>query len=315
MVNTRPNAARSLDSMPVEDPNRDTLRSWRRYLLAGGRSPRTVDGYVWRMLNLAEDVPNLLDATEDDLIEYLARRRRTMAAETRKSIRTAFRSFYRWATRQGLVQLDPAAELPPIYVPEKPARRAPDADLQDALRLATLPEKAMILLGRSACLRLSEIATLHTSMREGDILRIVGKGDKTRHVPIGDELLAVLRRLEHDVGDGYYFPNTSGGHLHVQSVLKIIRRRTGWNTHALRHAGATAAYRATGDIRAVQVLLGHTNIATTQRYVQVDEEAVRRAAIAGQLDFHDRTGPIERTHLTAVPRASADSTALAEGAA
>lgn len=305
MVNTRPNAARSLDLLPESDPNREVLRAWRRHLLAGGRSPATLDGYTWRLRSLTEIVPVLLEATEDDVIEYLARRRRIHSAETRKSARTAFRSFYRWAHRQGLIDVDPAIDLPPIYVPEKPARRAPDADLQQALTLATLPEKAMILLGRSACLRLSEIATLHTDNREGDVLRVVGKGQKTRHVPIGRELLDVLVRLEHEQGEGYYFPSPFGGHQHVQSVFKTIKARTGWNTHALRHAGATAAYRATGDIRAVQVLLGHTNIATTQRYVSVDEDDVRRAALAGQLPFTDRITPLERAHR--------DSPALAGG--
>ena len=124
--------------------------------------------------------------------------------------------------------------------------------------------------------------------RNGDVLTVLGKGDKERFVDANDPLLVALRTLEQEQPYGFYFPGDTGGHLHPQSVHKIIKRVTGWNPHSLRHAGATAAYRATLDLRAVQELLGHGSLATTQRYLHVTNEARRRAAHATVLGTPDR---------------------------
>lgn len=138
----------------------------------------------------------------------------------------------------------------------------------------------MIMLARYACLRLTELTTLHTSAREGDMLRIRGKGDKERLVGINDDVAAALNILERQQGRGYYFPGLAGPHMHSQSVHKIIYRVTGCNPHSLRHAGATAAYNETRDVRAVQDMLGHSSLATTQRYLHLDMDARRRVAAA-----------------------------------
>jgi site-specific recombinase XerC len=142
----------------------------------------------------------------------------------------------------------------------------------------------MILLARYACLRLTELSTLHTNAREGDLLRIVGKGRKERMVGVNEPLRFALNALEREQGQGYYFPGQVGHntlpHLHPQSVCKIIKRVTGWNPHSLRHAGATAAYRATNDLRGVQDMLGHASLATTQRYLHLDDASRLRIADA-----------------------------------
>lgn len=116
-------------------------------------------------------------------------------------------------------------------------------------------------------------------------------------VPANDDLLDALFKLERTHGDGYYFPGRYGGHMHPQSVNKIITRKTGWNPHSLRHAGATAAYLATGDLRAVQMLLGHSSIATTQRYLNIGIDSVRRVAAATVF-----TEPVHDPHAVPVRR-------------
>ena len=142
----------------------------------------------------------------------------------------------------------------------------------------------MILLGRGAGLRLSEIASLHMNCREGNVLRIVGKGSHTRMIPMNDELIDVLDRLERIRGEvGYYFPGRWGGHMHPQSLEKVIKRVCGWNPHALRHAAATAAYDATHDLRGVQEFLGHSSLATTERYIHVRADQIRAVVSATQL--------------------------------
>jgi site-specific recombinase XerD len=254
------------------------LGKFESYLFAAGRGVRTVRLYVGRMRQLQLHHPDLTTVTTEQLLDYLAARRSTHAAETRKTIRTAFRSFYGWAFQNGYVPFDPAYGLPAISIPVTVPRMASDSVVQLGLITADPQLTAMVLLARFGCLRLTELTTLRMESREGDLLRITGKGEKERLVPISDSLMYALIPLEREHGSGFYFPGRFGGSLHPQSVNKMITRHLGVNPHSLRHAGATAAYEATHDLRAVQMLLGHSSIATTQRYLHVGMEAVRRAA-------------------------------------
>lgn len=252
------------------------LNQYRTHLLSQGLGAGTADLYARRIAQLAL-TSDLREVTTGDLEVFLARRR-ALAAETRKSMRSAFRSFYAWAHATGHTATDPAYLLKPIPVPVGVPRIAPDSTVQRGLETADEHLTAMILLARFGCLRLTELTTLHTRQREHDLLRIRGKGEKTRLVPANDELLHALVTLEHRQGPGYYFPGRTGPHLHPMSVNKMITRHLGVNPHSLRHAGATAAHRATGDLRAVQLLLGHSSLATTQRYLHSNIDDVRRAA-------------------------------------
>jgi site-specific recombinase XerD len=218
-------------------------------------------------------------ATEHELHEILADRRR-LAANTRKSMLASWRVFFGWAMRRGIRADDPTLELGSIRVPVRVPRIAPDADVQRALDSASPRDRAMVLLARYAGLRLSEITRLHTDAREGDMLRILGKGDKERMVGVNEPLMFALHALERTQGNGYYFPGLAAEHLHPMSVNKIITRVTGWNPHSLRHACATAAYNATRDLRAVQEMLGHASLATTQRYLHLDIQSRRAIAAA-----------------------------------
>lgn len=231
---------------------------------------------------LALEHPNLLEVKLEDLEHILARAMRAgRAAETRQNMRSSYRVFFEWAHRTGRMQHDPSFHLQTIHVPIKVARMAPDDVIQLALITATLEQKTMVLLGRLACLRLSEITTLQLRDRVDDALLVTGKGGKQRMVYANEQLLDILRERERELGGGtYYFPGRFGGCMHPQSVNKIITRVTGWNPHSLRHAGATAAFRVTKDIRAVSDMLGHSSIAITQRYLHLDEDA-RRAAGRG----------------------------------
>lgn len=254
------------------------LGNYYSHLLASGRGVGTAKLYTHWMTRLQLVHPNLTTVTTDDLVDYLAARRTTHKAESRKSMRSAFRSFYAWAFKRNLVPVDPAYPLESIPIPAVVPRVAADDAVQLGLITAGSQLTAMIMLARFGCLRLTELTTLRTNHREGDMLRVTGKGEKQRLVPANDELLHALLTLEREQGDGFYFPGRWGGSMHPQSVNKIITRHLGTNPHSLRHAGATAAYLATGDLEAVRLLLGHASIATTQRYLHVGMDSVRRAA-------------------------------------
>ncbi len=257
----------------------DVLAAFTAHLLAAGRADGTVYRRMLYVQQLLAHHPDIGAITTADLEAFLAVRRHTHLPETRKAIRASFRVFFAWALRTGRIERDPACELLTIRIPPAVPRVAPDDEIQQALHGAPLEEQAMILLARLACLRLTELTTLRTEHRQGDAIRVLGKGGTQRLVYLHPAVLDALTRLERAQGPGFYFPGRFSGHLHPQSVHKIMLRRTGWNPHSLRHAGATAAYRATNDLRAVQAMLGHASMATTQRYLHLDEAARRAAAL------------------------------------
>lgn len=260
-----------------------TLQRFETWLLSSDRGQGTIGLRMRHVRALAARV-DLTTATAEDLEEVMAARRH-LSPETRKSELASWRVFYGWACKRGIRADDPTADIRSIRVPVRVPRIAPDGDVAAALAGSSPRDRALVLLARYACLRLSELTTLRTTDREGERLRIRGKGDKERIVYANEPLRFALHALERSQGAGYYFPGATDGHLHPMSVNKIITRLTGWNPHALRHAGATAAYNATGDLRAVQAMLGHASLATTQRYLHLDDAAQRRIAAATVLQL------------------------------
>lgn len=262
------------------------LASFEQWMTASYRSASTIKLRMYYVRRLARRLQLTL-ATADHIEQAFADTRH-FAADTRRSILASWRLFYRWATARKFVLTDPTLLLDSVPVRARMPRVAPDAAVQRGILNATPRDRAMVLLGRYACLRLTEITTLHMRDRRGEVLLIRGKGDKERYVYVNEPLAVALDVLEEHLPRGYYFPGETDGHLHYQSVHKIIKRVTGWNPHALRHAGATVAYRATGDLRAVQEMLGHASLSTTQRYLHLDDDARRRVAAATVIGAPDR---------------------------
>lgn len=217
--------------------------------------------------------------TTGDLIDHMERH--DWAAATVKTFRSTMREFYRWATLHELTAANPADRLPRVRVPMGTPRPTDDEDLDTALSAADGRTRLMIRLGAHAGLRCREIALVHREDLERDLvgwsLRVHGKGGRVRAVPLPEDLAHELLRR-----DGFLFPGQVDGHLSAAYVSKLISRAlTSSTAHQLRHRFATRAYQLGGrDIRAVQELLGHASIATTQIYTGVEHEAMRRAALA-----------------------------------
>lgn len=260
------------------------LTRYRTHLTAAGRLEGTIFQRLYHLEILAREHPDLTAVTEADLEAFLEARK-DQAPEYRKALRSSFRVFYRWATRVGYVDEDPAAELLPIRIPRALPDPVADIAVHKALKGASLRDRAMILLGRLAGLRLNEIATLHTRHRHFDVLQIIGKGDNERHVTINAQLAEVLDALEAEQGPGYYFRSRwdENRHMHKDSVGKIIGHHLEHKPHSLRHAAASAGYAKTKNIRAVQEFLGHASVVTTQRYTRVGLEDVREVTDATTL--------------------------------
>lgn len=258
--------------------NDELIARFEQWLLSSYRADGTVALRLRHARMLARRVQISL-ATEEHL-ELALIATRHYSPEYRHSILASWKLLYRWAVAKRLVLVDPTLLLDPVPVRRRVPRIAPDAAVASALVNASPRDRALVMLARYACLRLSELTALHMRHRVGETITVRGKGDKDRLVDVNPPLLLALEALEAEQPFGHYFPGSTDGHLHPQSVHKIIKRVTGWHPHSLRHAGATAAYRQTRNLRAVQDMLGHASLATTERYLHITGTERREAALA-----------------------------------
>jgi integrase len=209
------------------------------------------------------------------------------ADETRRSELAALRGFYDWAVKHRAAPLDdqawrdPTADAPRIRVPQGRVMPCPAEAFWTAEGLARDDEALMLLLAAHCGLRCAEIAAASTDdIAPGAMLRIRGKGRKVRLLPLTPALTTLFAdRLA--TSPGALFPGRrEGTHLRPGTVSDRLARLLpdAWTAHTLRHAFATNAYAATGDIVAVQELLGHSSPVTTRRYIAAVPESVRLAA-------------------------------------
>jgi integrase/recombinase XerC len=250
-----------------------------------GRSPATC---ATRRAHLAHMARGLRSAphrvTEASLLAWFGRNPR-WSIETRRGYRNTAASFFAWARRADLLSTNPAAELPHIRAAVPAPRPAPDAAWFAALVAAEPRVRLMMRLAAEAGLRRAEIAQVHrrdlTTGPIGASLLVHGKGGKIRVVPVSDDLAAAIASAA-----GWLFPGDDEGHLSPRWVGKLIAATLPdhWTAHTLRHRFATRAYRGSRNLRAVQVLLGHSSVATTERYTAVDANEVRAAMLAAQSD-------------------------------
>jgi len=202
-----------------------------------------------------------------------------------------------WAYRTKRVPEHLADELPKVRERWGAPRPAPDHAWQAALAAADTRTTLMLRLAGEVGMRRGEVSRVHTRdlLESGGGAQLVvhGKGGKERVVPIGESLAEAIRRgaaghtaVRHDDRDGWLFPNGNGGHLTAYHVGDLVVRvlPDGWTMHTLRHRFATRAYRGTRNLRAVQVLLGHASIATTERYTAVDDGEIRAAMMSAAMD-------------------------------
>jgi site-specific recombinase XerD len=196
---------------------------------------------------------------------------------TKLSSRASLRSYYRWAMESGRLDADPTAKTRTIKMPPRAIKEAPQDALLTALEGAHERDRLAIMLAAYAGLRRAEIANLHADQIGDRMLTVVGKGSKTRRIPIKSILEDPLRRVKER--GGYAFPNVNGGPITPDAMgRRIARALPGkWSAHSLRHYFAGSVYRSSHDIRSVQQLLGHASIATTEIYTHVNDDDLHAA--------------------------------------
>jgi len=207
---------------------------------------------------------------------------------------SAIRSFFRHLIREGRAQLNPADG---VRAPKAPRKLPNVLDADEMGAFLALPDdsaqsvrdRAIFELFYSSALRLAELCGLTWSCYDAQdgMLRVLGKGAKTRLVPVGSRAAEALAQWRSQSGsaapDAAIFPGRGGGFIAprtVQSRLKYWAQRQGvWkrmHPHLLRHSCASHLLESSGDLRGVQEMLGHADIATTQIYTHLDFQHLAR---------------------------------------
>lgn len=238
--------------------------------------------------------------TPAHVVDFLgALRKEGLAPRSQTRSLVAVRTFHKFLVAEKISNLNPAARiesmrltqaLPQVLSPREVERLLAAPCEADAIGAR---DRAMLELLYATGLRVSELVGL----KLGDVqalvgcVRTLGKGRKERVVPVGETALAELdvylqgarALLEKKSGSPYLFLNRSGQGLTRQGFWKIIKRRAlqagirkNITPHTLRHSFATHLLENGADLRAVQAMLGHADISTTQIYTQVTRERLRR---------------------------------------
>lgn len=236
------------------------------------------------------------------LRRYLARLHKTNRRTSIGRKLSAVRSFFRYFVRQGDLEVNPAETistpkrehyLPKVLTVDEVFDLIKAADGAEPL---TIRDCAILELFYSSGLRVGELAGLdvgHLDLREG-LVRVRGKGDKERIVPLGRPARQAIGRYLAERGapdrDQPLFLNYRGGRLSARSIERNLKKwllRAGIlknaSPHALRHSFATHLLDGGADLRAIQELLGHASLSTTQKYTQVSLDRL--------MDVYDRAHP------------------------
>jgi integrase len=231
------------------------------------------------------------DVTGEQLVLWLGKHSE-WALETRRGFRTAARRFFLWAYKTQRIPVHIADDLPVVRQPQASPRPAPDQAWRQAL-MAADPRTTLILrLAGEAGLRRGEIAQVHVrdliDSFDGAQLLVHGKGQKKRVVPINDSLAVANRAgaAGHTPGAssaGWLFSDGFDGHLAPCWIAELAQRvlPAPWTLHTLRHRFASRAYRGTRKpARRPNAARARASIATTERYVAVDDSEIRAAMLS-----------------------------------
>jgi integrase/recombinase XerD len=280
-----------------------------------GRSPRTLASYRRDLAayeeTLAARGATLASASPSDVAAHLATLRRTHRAASVARALSSVRGFHRFVVEEGQRVDDPTLDVPPVSVTDLLPKALSEEETERLLGAvvgtgpAILRDRALleVLYGTGA--RVSEVVGLNLgdvgeALEAGGLplVRVLGKGDKERVVPLGGPARLALAEWLGGAGRPLLVPgrwrrrsdadavflNARGGRLTRVGAFGVVKKyaaRVGLaeqvSPHVLRHSCATHMLGRGADVRVVQELLGHASVATTQRYTKVSPEHLRRA--------------------------------------
>ena len=261
-------------------------------------SHHTLNGYKRDLEKLSsylsnQDVENWKLVKEHDLRTFVnSERRRGLSPRSIQRILSSCRTFFEFLLTEGQIKLSPAQNMSSPKLAQL-LPKAMDADLVQKLLdfkakgMIEVRDKALAELLYSSGLRLSEICKLN--MEDLDTKErtcvVSGKGNKTRIVPVGKKAIQAIRdwfmyrselKQSKATSTNAIFLNNKGNRISPRSIqlrlekLCLMRGLPGINPHMLRHSFASHVLESSGDLRAVQEMLGHSDIGTTQIYTKLD---------------------------------------------
>ena len=267
-----------------------------------GLSPNTVAGYLSDIsLFFEESGLEPVSVAPADIVDYLSERSDTLSKRSQARLLSAFRSFFDWMILEGAMKENPCDGVDPPkigrYLPEVLSVQEVDDIIAsvDTSTPAGLRDRAILEVLYGCGLRVSEAAGLRLSdifAKEG-FLRIVGKGDKERIIPLGEMAAEALEawygaRPEPCRGyEDFVFLNRSGKSLSRVSIFNMVKKqamlagvRTEISPHTFRHSFATHLVENGADLRVVQEMLGHESILTTEIYTHMDSSSWQGSILA-----------------------------------
>jgi len=272
--------------------------------LEDGLSKNTLAAYRRDLQGLAAALPaqqsaGLLQASEAHLLGVITARHAQTRASTANRRLTVFKRFYRWALREALCSADPTLRLSAARQPKRLPGTLSEAQVEALLAAPALDtplglrDRAMFELMYGAGLRVSELVSIRTLQLAlvDQVLKVLGKGAKERLVPFGGEARHWIERYLTEARPALLAGRKCDA-LFVTVRCAGMTRQMAWNLvkkyarqagitvplspHTLRHAFATHLLNHGADLRAVQLLLGHADISTTQIYTHVARERLKQ---------------------------------------
>lgn len=272
--------------------------------LEDGLSKNTLDSYradltAFSNWCVSKQHIDMLAVTNADIQQYLAIRFPMSKARSISRLVASLRRFYRYVLREQLIKEDPTLHLESPKLPRSLPKSLNEQEVEDLLKAPDvsqplgLRDRAMLELLYASGLRVSElvgVTVTEVSTQDG-IVRVTGKGSKTRLVPMGAEAADWIDRymrfarpelLQKRLCDALFVTNRAEG-MTRQAFWHIIKRYAVLagitkhiSPHVLRHAFATHLLNHGADLRVVQMLLGHSDISTTQIYTHVARERLKQ---------------------------------------
>ena len=267
-----------------------------------GLSMRTRDAYRRDLEQMhsyltQQEITDPARVTEHHIRALIARRHRQgLGGKSLQRMLSSIRGFFRWALRERLVEHNPAAA---VRAPKSPRHLPATLDVETVNRLLDIRDdsplavrdKAIMELFYSSGLRLAELSGLRWQQLDlgSGVVTVTGKGNRSRIVPVGRKAVEALQawRKVHagmaGIEENCVFVSRSGKPISPRNIQARIRH---WATrqglprqvhpHLLRHSFASHVLESSGDLRAVQELLGHADISTTQIYTHLDYQHLAR---------------------------------------
>jgi len=270
--------------------------------LEDGLSKNTLESYRADLTQFAhwlqQQKSDLLTANQAHIQHYLAAKFPLSKPRSIGRLIASMRRFYRYCLRENLIQIDPSLQIESPKLPRSLPKSLNEQEVEDLLHAPNINEpiglrdRAMLELLYASGLRVSELVNIKVSevSTQDGVVRVTGKGNKTRLVPMGEEAADWIVRymkfgrtelLQKKMSDSLFVTNRAAA-MTRQAFWYLIKRyalQAGINKpmspHVLRHAFATHLLNHGADLRVVQMLLGHSDISTTQIYTHVARERLK----------------------------------------